>query len=324
MRVNFCTLFDSFYLTRGLAMYRSLEKHSADFHLYIFSFDKTSFDVLMKMKLSSATIIALSEFESPELLSVKGDRTQAEYCWTSTPSTISYCIKKFNLDHCIYLDADLYFYRDPIEIIEKANGNSVIITPHNYTKKYDQAQKSGKYCVQFMYFKNDERGLKVLNWWKAACIDWCYARHENGKFGDQKYLDDWTTRFEGIYSSTEIGIGLAPWNVQQIDIEENGLDLKLKEETANNKYPLYFYHFHGVKILENNKVDFSDYILSKDIIDRLYIPYISDVLEQYKKVIEFSSNPNLKSIVKTNKGFKYYKRLISRKVRGIWNIMDLS
>ena len=133
-------------------MYRSLEKQSKDFHLYIFAFDDDSYSILIQLDLASATIISLKDFESQKLLSVKGSRTQAEYCWTSTPSTILYCIENYHLDHCTYLDADLYFYSDPLEIIKKAGDHSVIITPHHYTKKYDQTLLSGKYCVQFMFF----------------------------------------------------------------------------------------------------------------------------------------------------------------------------
>ena len=67
MMYNFCTLFDSFYLTRGVAMYRSLEETGEDFHLYIFAFDDVSYDVLTKLNLTYATIISLKEFENDEL-----------------------------------------------------------------------------------------------------------------------------------------------------------------------------------------------------------------------------------------------------------------
>ncbi len=323
MKLNFCTLFDSFYLTRGLAMYHSLERQSKDFHLYIFAFDQDSYTILKKLNLTKATIISLNDFESEKLLSVKNSRTQAEYCWTSTPSTILYCIEQFKLDHCTYLDADLYFYADPIEIIKKAGDNSVIITPHHYTKKYDQTLLSGKYCVQFMYFKNDQRGLKVLNWWLDACIDWCYARVEDGKFGDQKYLDSWEANFEGIYSTEELGIGLAPWNIQQVDLdldEEGSPSIILK--ATGKKTPLYFYHFHGLKFLSNGKIDLSDYELNEELIRDLYIPYVNELLIQYQIVKRIADKPKLKSIVDLKKGLRYYKKVLTRKLKNEWNILE--
>ena len=63
MVYNFCTLFDSFYLTRGIAMYQSLEKTCENFHLYIFAFDDASFEILKKLNFKHATIIPLKDFE---------------------------------------------------------------------------------------------------------------------------------------------------------------------------------------------------------------------------------------------------------------------
>ena len=43
MMLNFCTLFDSYYLYKGIALYRSLEQVSDDFTLYIFCFDDKAY-----------------------------------------------------------------------------------------------------------------------------------------------------------------------------------------------------------------------------------------------------------------------------------------
>lgn len=196
---NFCTLFDSCYLSRGLAMYNSLVGQEVDFHLYIFAFDDACDALLRRLNLSHATIISLDEFETPELLAIKESRTPGEYCWTCTSFTIWHCIHTFSLDHCTYLDADLLFFADPKVLTDEIGEKSVLITAHRYSPQYDQSGDSGIYCVQFVTFRNTDQGLAVLRWWMNACLEWCYNRFEDGKFGDQKYLDDWTERFEGVH-----------------------------------------------------------------------------------------------------------------------------
>ena len=61
--MNFCTLFDSYYLDKGIALYQSLEKASDDFHLYIFCFDDKSRDVLKSRNMKHATILHHTDIE---------------------------------------------------------------------------------------------------------------------------------------------------------------------------------------------------------------------------------------------------------------------
>jgi len=275
--LNFCTLFDSNYLAKGLVMYQSLKNACQDFHLFIFSFDEKAHSILSDLQLDNVTLISLSEFEDIELLSVKASRTKAEYCWTSTPSVILYCLKNYNLDHCTYIDSDLFFFDNPMLLIDEMGNHDVLITDHRYTTEYDQSDLSGKYCVQFMCFKSTDNGLKILKWWRNACIDWCYNRREEGKFGDQKYLDDWLVRFTGVHELVNLGGGVAPWNVQQYEIRvEDSVSFGI-EKSTQMKFKLVFYHFHH---LHNKKFNFVNefnlgpYKLSTNVIRLIYKPYM--------------------------------------------------
>ena len=309
MSYNYCTLFDSNYLTRGLAMYESLKKNSDKFHLYIFSFDDRSCKVLKELKLEAATIIQLEEFEDDELLNIKKSRTPGEYCWTCTPSIIKYCIEKYNLSSCTYLDADLYFFSNPAVLIEELGEKSVLITEHRYTKEYDQSKTSGIYCVQFMTFKNDKNGMEVLNWWRNACNEWCYARFEDGKFGDQKYLDDWLNRFNGVYSLKNLGGGVAPWNIQQYDL-------------SKKEFELIFYHFHGFKFLENNKLEFGNYKLRKFDLKNLYKPYLFHLEDIKIRLEELGYKYDFHGTTKFKKNWKTPLIKIKRWIRNTYNVYD--
>ena len=258
-------------------MFRSLKRHFPDAELFVFTFDDLAFNILQDLQEPGIIPISLEEFEDPELLAVKPTRSRGEYCWTSTSSTIQFVIQKKQKTHCTYLDADLYFYHNPQVLLhELSSDKHVMITAHNYTKNYDQSKVSGKYCVQFMYFDNSEQASQVLQWWRTRCLEWCYNRIEDGKFGDQKYLDDWTTRFSGVHELINKGGGMAPWNIQQYK------NFQIKEESLkatylpdNKEIQAVFYHFHGVKFYQNNTFlpAPNTYKISREVKSKIYQPY---------------------------------------------------
>ncbi|GMU94976.1 glycosyl transferase [Ignavibacterium album] len=324
MTYNFCTLFDSNYLSRGIALYRSLEKHCNNFHLYIFAFDTKSYNVLKKLNLVKATVIPLSEFEDEKLLQVKPSRSVAEYCWTSTSSTILYVLENFGVDNCTYVDADVFFYSSPEPIFQELGDKSILITEHRYSPQYNKELKSGKYCVQFITFRNDENGLKALRWWRDRCLEWCYARYEDGKFGDQLYLDDWTERFQGVHVMQHLGGGLAAWNVQQYEFQKVEEKILGKENSTGQEFDVIFYHFHYLKFFNDGKVELGRRKLSKQVINIFYKDYIKlldDISSEIKKY-DSSMEPNGTIIRKFN--WKTPLLYIYRKIYGVYNIFDKS
>jgi len=295
--INFCTLFDSNYSAKGLAMYYSLVEHCPSFHLYIFAFDDKLVNALMKMKLDHVTVVSLKEFEDEELLAVKPTRTPGEYCWTCSGSTILYCLQHYKIDSCTYLDSDLYFYADPSILIDELGDDDVLITEHRYTPEYDQSKTSGKYCVQFMTFKNNANGLKILKWWRNACIEWCYNRCEDGKFGDQKYLDDWTTRFQGVHELQHLGGGVAPWNMQQYEFIRKGKSVYGVESSTKKVFPVVFFHFHSLQcyrkgFLREFLVVDMGYKLPLSARKLLYTEYLSKLKRCYRQMKKMDSTIN--------------------------------
>jgi hypothetical protein len=271
----FCTLFDSNYLSRGLTMYKSLKEHCPDFHLFILAFDDKSAEVLNRLNLDDITVILLQQFEDEKLLAIKGSRSNVEYFWTCASSLILYCILTFKLESCIYLDADLYFFASPqILIDEMPQTDSVMISPHRFIEKEKNAEIYGIYCVDFIIFKNTEEGIKILKWWRDACLEWCHARVEDGKYGDQKYLDNWPAKYKGVYVHKNPGAGVAPWNLKRYSyFKKNNIVYCIERGTAK-EFQLLFYHFSGLKFFKNNQIRLCFLPLPGEVKELIYKPYL--------------------------------------------------
>ena len=328
--ITFCTLFDSFYLDKGIALYKSLKKVSSDFSLYIFCFDDKAFDVLNKMNLSSAIIIHHSAFENQELLQRKKERTKAEYCWTCTPVIIEYVLSHFPVNNCTYIDADLYFFSNPQVLFDEINeaGANIVITEHRFSNSFKDKRilaRSGKYCVEFNYFDQSLNSREALNWWKGKCLDWCYDIYEKERFGDQKYLESFPVLFNGVHELKNLGGGVAPWNMRKYKLNDlSNKEIELREKKSNTIFPIIFFHFQNIKYINNYLVNICSESHSKRLKHAIYYPYLKCIemirkdLKQYG--LEFK-NRNVKS---SNRFIAFLqKNILIFKIKSISDIVDL-
>ncbi|MGB4924300.1 MAG: glycosyl transferase [Candidatus Nitrotoga sp.] len=260
---HYVTLFDSLFLPQGLALHASMERHAGSYTLWVLCMDEAAYDVLTSLHLPNLKLLALSHLETPELLAVKSGRTRGEYCWTLTPFAPRFVFEAASeVERVTYLDADLWFRKNPALIFREftASGKGVQITDHAYAPEYDSTATSGQFCVQFMTFHR-QRGEAVRKWWEARCLEWCFARYEDGKFGDQKYLDDWPERFpDEVHVLGQKELLLAPWNVTRFPYGQ-----------------AVAYHFHGLRILAGKRVVLAPkYPLPHFVVANIYEPYLRD------------------------------------------------
>lgn len=211
-----------------------MERYAGNFTLWILCVDELAFDVLNKLERPNIRPLNLAVLETDELRQVKAKRNVGEYCWTLTPFAPRFVFNESaEIERVTYVDADVWLLSNPSPIFEEfeATRCGVQITLHGYDPRYDDSFIFGKYCVQFVTFHR-EHGEVIREDWANKCLDWCYGRLEVGRFGDQKYLDDWPGTYGktvNIYSNKSHF--LAPWNAFRYPYSEG-----------------IVWHFHGFRI----------------------------------------------------------------------------
>lgn len=315
MRTVLCTLFNSLYLNKGLVLYDSLEEVSSNFVLYILCMDNECFDFFSNNDYKYIIPIRLEDIEDEEMLKAKRNRPFGEYCWTSTSALIMHVLKKYKEPICTYIDADMYFYKDPQILIDEmlASGCSVQMVPHRFSDKNKGKENIiGRYCVEFNTFKNDEKGMAVLMHWHNQCLDCCSNLGDGIHWGDQKYMDEWPEK-PGVHVCENLGAGLATWNIDQYKMEGNSFNGNLIYKADNSILPLVFYHFAsltywsrkliGINIRGGEKNN--DYRL----IDAIYKPYLIKI-EEKNVILEKKTG---RVALRTRKGWIGYlkKRILS-------------
>jgi hypothetical protein len=237
----YCTVFDRHYAARGLALYRSLERHAGDFRLYAVCLDDESKALLDRIDAERLVTVGIDEVEraDPELARVRSARTAVEYAWTAVPAVCRFLLEREPL--LTYLDADLFVFSSPEPLFDELGGDSILLVPHRMHESDELTQ--GRYNVGWLTFRRDADAVAALDWWRERCLEWCHDRVEPGRFGDQKYLDEWPRRFSGVKVCANVGAGVGPWNQTSYrleDREDGSLELEGR--------PVVFFHFSGLSL----------------------------------------------------------------------------
>lgn len=279
----YCTLFDSNYMDKGMVLYHSLCRCEPSFRLYVFAFDEKCREILEAEHLEHLVIVSLSEFETPELLRVKKERSRAEYCWTCTPWTIRHVLDHYHEPMCTYIDADMMFFSSATYVFDamRAAGCSTLITPQrlgNNQEAQELEKRVGRYCVEFNTFMNDSTGREALDWWANACLRWCFYSHTGKEgYGDQLYLDEFPKRFSGVYICEEWGVGLAPWNAEQVELASTKAPGYLRVKESGREYPLVLVHFAMITHLTRHIINVASGMPDQALHKMVYDSYVDEI-----------------------------------------------
>ncbi len=291
--MNFCTLFDSNYASKGIALYLSLEQQTDDFVLYVMGMDRKCQEILESCGFKHMVIECIDDVDAPELEIAKGNRSRAEFCWTCGAFFTDYFLHKYELPDITYLDSDLMFFSSPQVVFNelKTKNASVGLAPH-----FTKYPLFGKYCVQFVYFKNDIDGEGCLRWWRNECLKWCYCKMEDGKYADQKYLDYFADKFNNVCEIENRGVGIAFWNMDYYRISNGNVAYKGKT------WPVVFFHYSGFSAVIEHDVMFMRHTmyLTKSIRHNIVIPYAELLRVAY---IDYLKTPISSIIIKPTSRF---------------------
>ena len=285
----YCTYFDHNYLSRGLALYYSLQRHAPGSRLWVLCLSDEACRALAAMNLPNIVPVRLADFEQadPDVAATRPGRSTIEYFFTCTPAWMLFVLEhEVDAEWVTYLDGDLYFFASPEVIFGELQDAAVAIIPHRYPKKLARLRKFGTYNVGWVGARNDPDGIAVVKWWREKCIEWCHDYVDGDRFADQGYLDSFARRFSRVKIIENVGANLAPWNIENYEIAfQNG------EVRIDARQSLIFFHFQGLRkglrwfIFNSHRTFRAPF--TGVMRDRIYKPYVDELLAIEKAIDPF-------------------------------------
>jgi hypothetical protein len=150
---------------------------------------------------------------------------------------------KPDLPALAYVDADMWFFNDPVVAWEEMGAASVMVVPHRYPPWHDDSDLYGRFNVGWLVFRNDATARRCLARWREQCLESCSLVAGGGCFGDQLYLNEWPGHLgEALAVLRHEGVNLAPWNWAAC------ANLRVVEgRVVVGKCPLVLFHFAQLK-----------------------------------------------------------------------------
>jgi hypothetical protein len=310
----YCTIFDSGYLARALALHASLVEASPRARLAFFCVDELASRVLESLQLDRAIVVAHESFATPELRRLESLRSRGEYCWTCKPFALLHLARELpQAQWFIYVDTDMMFFGDPDAALPV--GAHYLLTPHRFHSAFEKYERAGRYNAGYLAMCNSSEGRRAVEWWRERCVESCIARVTDIGYADQKYLERLPELFPFGEESAHPGLNSAPWNIERYTLAKSEGRVYLDGQ------PLLLYHFQALRLLNRRLVDLyaGDRRISDDARRLIYRPYLERVAIAYRTLTDAfpSEAPQVESALRS---VRDWLRLAYEMARGYHNV----
>ena len=293
--VHFVTLFDASFAIHGRLMIRSLlrtaraKRREPCFTIHVLALDSSAAAAVREETADCGVEVVVHDLDFLAsrfpVRHLKETRSHAAFCWGLASML---CARMMEPDASgpgdlvVYLDADLYFYADPLVALREVRGGGASITahPHRFPPGYEKWEVNGRFNIGMVMFRHDPAGMDCATEWARRCVERC----DETTCGDQKYADEWP-RFPH-FAEFGKGVGVAPWNVFGYAVDftpETGLTV--------DGVPVTCFHFHEARRLRpdsppplGNEIRRDGFTLTKgwplrpSDLATFYDPYIAEYL----------------------------------------------
>jgi hypothetical protein len=259
------TQFDSSYLSRAIMMIKSIRAFDSEIELAVICYDILSMRYCDSISKQYNLIVYFDKDIPIQGLSTEVilNRSRAEYIWGRKSEIACFLLETHKVSFICYVDADIYFFQPPSKILDKQHQFDMSFLSHDFVKyenNFVSSHIAGHWSAQWVFFKNSSLGKVYSKMWSSMCGFWCGENPEDGRYGDQKYLEYFQAN-EGVFGIEKSG-GCGPWNVNQYAFDD-----------------IIFYHFHGFRLLpRSNYFQIGPYRIAIEHIQRIYWPYLSELI----------------------------------------------
>ena len=314
VRAAYCTIIGASFAPRALALQQSIAWRSPDAVFAFYCVDDATADLLGKYSSARVLVVPPAAYESERLRAAKASLNINEYRWTCKPAVLLHALEAVPaLQWAVWLDSDMLAFGDLDDELRKYPDASAVLTPHRFSLPEFAAYEPvvGRFNAGYVAFHNTAEGLAALRWWMDRCLEGCPAVPMDGRYGDQKYLDEMPRLFANVVASASAGLNCAPWNLFEKRIERVGKGV-LVEGT-----PLLLYHFQGLKIIRDWAFDLYGARRRLPAAARkiIYAPYLGALASQIHAVATDSREP----WAGIDRDFIGYRGLLRAAKRLLWS-----
>lgn len=135
------------------------------------------------------------------------------------------------------LDLDMYFFRSPARL-NSAFGNGHTLFFPQWSDRFTWARLHGIFNSGMVGAKKGAEPF--ISWWSHACWISCELDVEQGRFGDQAFIDQAILYFDGIQIYRDFDEDVAPWNSRTL-----GLQWKESRWEVRGDRPVGSFHAAG-------------------------------------------------------------------------------